>query len=301
MAIINAATLNSLTTSYSGVFKKAFDGVVPASKELAIIVPATTGTLDLSWIGQYPELRKWVGDRTLDSIKQHNYSLVMDKWESTVSIPREAIEDDQYGVYSAHIQELGYAAKMHMDKTVFEALKNGDSETCYDSQYFFDTDHPVGRDGAEVSVSNRTGTTGTKWWLMDCSRPLKPFIFAQRKTPELQVMTANDDEQVFTRDIYRYGVRCRDVVGYGIWQSVHQSQETLNITNLETAWEAMRARVSDEGRPLGIHPTHLIVPPSLEVDAIKLIERELVSDTDGGGNSNHWYKRVKVVSSAYLA
>ena len=296
MAIINSSTLSSLTTAYSAAFNKAFSAAGRAADPLAMVVPSSTKVQDYSWLGHFPRLREWIGDRTVDSIKQQNYTLTNKKFESTVGVPRDAIEDDQYGVYSTMIAELGVSAKLHMDELVFGALKLGDSTECYDGQNFFDTDHPVGRSGEEVNVANRVGTTGTRWWLVDAGRMLKPIIFQQRLAPEFQIMTDFDDEAVFTRDEFRYGVRTRCVAGYGLWQTAFQSQNALTAASFEAAYEAMLSFSTDEGRPLGIVPTHLVVPTSLWADAKKLIERDRVD----GGDANIYHNRVQIIASAYL-
>ena len=86
------------------------------------------------------------------------------------------------------------------------------SGTCYDGKAFFAVDHPVylnadGSGDAET-VSNwlrpaavdGTVTDGTPWFVLDVSRPLRPFIFQERTAPELQVITNPDNDYVFMKD-----------------------------------------------------------------------------------------------------
>lgn len=136
-----------------------------------------------------PGLTEWIGDRTLTAIQSHGYSIVNKDWASGVEIKKTDIEDDNVGVYSPLIEELGRAAAEKPDELVFGALKAGFTTVCYDGQYFFDTDHPVGAnvDGTSpVSVSNITDddtsvTADKAWYLLDCSRSLKPIIFKSVK------------------------------------------------------------------------------------------------------------------------
>ncbi len=57
---------------------------------------------------------------------------------------RDDVEDDKLGLYSARFEMLGQAAGSHPDEVLFELINAAFSTDCYDGQYFFDTDHPVG-------------------------------------------------------------------------------------------------------------------------------------------------------------
>ncbi|EFF1708684.1 head protein, partial [Escherichia coli] len=64
-------------------------------------------------------------------------------------------------------------------------------------------------------------------------------------------------------------------------------------------WSAMREFTADGGRKLGIKPTHIVVPTSLEKQAVQLLERELFAD----GNatvSNEMKGKLELVVADYL-
>jgi phage major head subunit gpT-like protein len=60
-------------------------------------------------------------------------------------------------------------------------------------------------------------TSDTTWYLLDLSKPIKPFVFQNRSTPEFQYLTEGKDENVFMRDEYLYGIRARGNAGYALW------------------------------------------------------------------------------------
>jgi len=64
---------------------------------------------------------------------------------------------------------------------------------------------------------------------------LKPLIFQERTTPELEALTSTQDEAVFMRDEYRYGIRYRCNAGLGFWQMAYKSQATLDTANFNAA------------------------------------------------------------------
>ena len=268
-------------------------------------------------LGQFPKLREWTGDRTFKSIKEHGYAVTNKLYEATVDIPRTAFEDDELGVYSPLFSEMGYAAATHPDEIVFGLLAAGRTTDCYDGKKFFAADHPVYPNvdgtGSKTDVSNLlrpapagdpspTITDKTAWYLLDVSRPLKPFIFQERTTPELQVITNPDNDTVFMKDKIPYGIRYRCNGGYGFWQQAICCTDDLTPENFELALTTMQGFKADGGRPLGLGfggkaGSLLVVPPTLQADARKVIAAE----RDDMGASNIWFDTATILVSPWLA
>lgn len=151
--IVNQANLRGLNTSYSTAYNKAFDGVKTNYEKIATTVPSTTAETNYKWLGQIPQMREWIGEREIQKLSAYGYSITNKKFEMTVSVPRDDIEDDQYGVYTPLFANMGEAAAQHPDTLCFDALKAGFKEKCYDGKAFFATDHPSG-EGGKKAVSN---------------------------------------------------------------------------------------------------------------------------------------------------
>jgi len=291
--IINQANLSGIYKSFSTIFAESFDGAPSQWPLLAMQVPSEGRSVDYKWLGDFPMLREWVGDRAIRDLSAFHYEIVNKDYEATIEVDRNDIEDDQIGVYTPMIQGLAWAAKQHPDLLVFSLLKSGFSKTCYDGQYFFDTDHPVGGG----SVSNSGGGSGDPWFLLDLSRPVKPIILQIRKRSEFVSMDQPDDENVFMRKKYRYGVDDRKNVGFGLWQLAYGGRATLDSSSYGAARAAMMSFKTEEGAPLGINPTHLVVPPTLESAGRSLVE----AATGANGASNPWYNTAKLVVVPWLA
>lgn len=300
MAIITPALLASLRTGYSKAFQDALAATPTDWEKLATRVPSSSTSNTYGWLNQYPALREWVGARVVKDMAASAYQVQNKLYEGTVGVARTDIEDDNVGVYTPLFAEMGRAAKAHADRLVFALLAAGESTLCYDGQNFFDTDHPVypnaNGTGTAAQVSNLQAGTDPAWYLLDASRALKPLIFQERTTPELEAMTASNDEGVFTTDTYRYGIRYRCNAGFGFWQLAYKSKAALNAANFNAAMAAMMQVKADGGRPMGVKPTHLVVPPALRAQALSLIEAQLT----GGGDSNPNYRAVEVVVSPWL-
>ena len=189
-------------------------------------------------------------------------------------------------------QDAGWSAKQLPDEIDAELKNNAFTETCYDGQYFYDTDHPVAgssvsnKGTAALSSATRTLaaasygaarlaimgftddegrplglvpnllevppaleatarilcegdkldddtpnpykgtatymvnprlTSSTQWMLHVTNRPLKPFIYQERKAPVFVQQTNPDTEDVFMRKKFKFGAEARVAGGYGLW------------------------------------------------------------------------------------
>lgn len=293
--IINQQNLADLFVGFQAAFNQGFNDATVDWQQIATPIPSSTREQHYAWLGQFPQLREWIGERVLKDMAAHDYRVKNKKFESTVKVSRDDIDDDQFGIYKPLFEAMGYAAKQHPDELVFGLLAAGLGSKCYDGQYFFDTDHPVGENDVQ-SVSNLQTGSGNPWFLLDTSRPLKPLIFQKRRDYALRMVTNLDDSQVFMSDEYVYGVDARVNAGFGFWQQAFASQATLSQANFEAARAAMRAVKSDEGRPLGIRPTLLVVGPSNEAAANETIKVQRQS----GGADNPNYNAVQVLVTSLL-
>jgi phage major head subunit gpT-like protein len=227
------------------------------------------------WLGAYNSLREWIGDRQLNGLVAHGFTIKNRTFENTVSVSREDIEDDMIGVYSGAFQLMGADAAMHPDKLIFELLRTGTTSTCYDGQNFFDTDHPINPDSATAgTVSNCdmvNPSDAPEWVLIDTSKVIKPFIFQRRKDYTFVAKDQDSDENAFMRNEYVYGVEARVNAGYGLWQLAYGSNKDLSYANYATARAAMMKLKAPNGNPLGIVPDVLLVSPDYEAKARDLI------------------------------
>ncbi|WP_279499461.1 Mu-like prophage major head subunit gpT family protein [Aeromonas veronii] len=270
MAMITPALLQSLFTGFKKNFEDAKSEAPAQYTKIATVIKSTTKSNTYGWLGKFPNLRKWVGDRVIESMKAHGYQIVNEDFEATVGVDRNDIEDDELGIYAPMFAEMGRSAGIHPDELCFGLLGAGFTTPCYDGQYFFDTDHPVypkaDGTGTPVMTANvvvDAGYQGEPWFLLDTSRALKPVIFQDRKSPQLIAMTKIDDEAVFTRKEFRYGVDCRDAAGFGFWQLAFANKRALTPDNLWDSFSKMREFQADGGRKLGVKATMLVVPPPL--------------------------------------
>ncbi len=306
MAIINAAILAALNTALNSSFQAALSKQREESfwRDVATLVPSGSTSNTYGWLGDFPALREWIGDRVVRDMKAQGYTLDNKLYESTVGVKRTDIEDDNFGHYKPLAANMGHAAAEHPDLLLSQLIQAAQSTACYDGQNFLDTDHPVFPNvdgtGAAQTVANFKsggGDAGPLWMLLDTRKPLKPFIFQERTKPEFTAKTdPKSSDAVFDQDVFKYGIRYRCNAGFGFWQMAYGSTEELTAETFNAARLAMRKFTADGGRPLGITPNVIVVPPELEAQAEALFD----TPTLPTGGANPLHKKVRVIAPGWL-
>ena len=154
--LINQSSIIAVFTSLKTIFNKALENAPTAWEKTAMKVPSTSSQNDYAWLGKFPRMRKWLGDKVIRSLSAFKYTVVNDDYEATVEVDRNDIEDDNLGIYTPMAQDAGFSAKQLPDELINDIKNNAFINTCYDGQYFYDTDHPVTDvNGVSSSVSNK--------------------------------------------------------------------------------------------------------------------------------------------------
>lgn len=303
--IINADNLDLIYAGFKTSYQKGNTEAKSHAKTIATTIPSSTREENYGWLGQFPQLREWIGDRVVRDLRAHSYKIKNRDFELTISIPRNDVLDDQYGVYAPMLEEMGRTVAVHPDEILFDLLSSGFTEACYDGKAFFALDHIVGateEPDSGTPVGNLAEGADPTWFLLDLSRPIKPLIFQEREKYTFEQFTKPSDENVFWKNEFVYGVRARVNAGFGLWQMAYASRLPLTAENYEAARQAMRAIPGGEGRPLGILPTHLVVPTLLEGAGRRLLinDTRTVGDTDPVVVSNEWKDSATLIVSERL-
>lgn len=297
--IVNSENLNKLRSGFNGAFKRGLGQSTSLYTKVTTRVPSTTKEQTYGWLGKLPNVREWIGPRVVQNISESDYKIKEKPWELTLGVDRDDIETDNLGIYSPLFEEFGQSTGGFVDQLVFALLKAGFITNCYDGQFFFDTDHPVlDEDGEAQSVANTDGGAGTPWFLLDVSRAIKPIILQERRGfGDIVARDKVTDDNVFDLNEFRYGVDARLNVGFSFWQFAWGSKQTLDAAHYETARAAISGMKGDYGRPLGLNPNLLVVPPSLEGAGRKILQSQLVN----GGESNPWAGTAELLVVPWLA
>lgn len=79
---------------------------------------------------------------------------------------------------------------------------------------------------AEVVVGDWL-SSDTAWFLLDTAKPVKPFIYQNRKKPVFVEQTDPQADDVFNRKKFKFGAEARAAGGYGFWQLAYGSDGSV--------------------------------------------------------------------------
>jgi phage major head subunit gpT-like protein len=295
---ITPQSLTALAQGFNAAFLQGFESAQSSYQQIAMTIPSTGSAENYGWMKDLPGMREWVGQRVILNLESTTATLENKHFEHTVGVSVDAIEDDKLGIYSTIFKQQGEIAARHPDDLVWNLLANGFTTPGFDRQPFFDADHAgFDRTGKEVSWSNVQAGAETAWFLFDLSRNyMKPLIFQSRKTVQFARKDRKEDDNVFFDNTYVFGADARYAAGFGFHQLAFGSQADLTADNYAAARVALSTQFRPDGSPLAVRPTHLVVGPTNEAAARKLLQAELVN----GGDSNPWYKTAELIVSPYL-
>jgi len=276
--ILNRTNLVNLGISFNARYQGGLTQAVSQFERVATVVPSTTKSEEYGWLGKIPNVREWVGDRMVQNLSISSYQIKNKSFELTISVDRDDIADDNLGIYGPLFEEMGRSTMAHKDQLVFAtALAGGFATNGFDGVPFFSNAHPVlDANGQTATYANTDANPGNGpgWYLIDASRSLKPIIFQERKPFEFVAKNRPDDDNVFDRREFVFGVDGRHNVGYAFPQFAWGSKAALTGDNYGAARQAMMGVKSDYGRPIGVMPNLLVVPPALEHAGLTILNAE---------------------------
>ncbi|MBY8218919.1 Mu-like prophage major head subunit gpT family protein [Vibrio fluvialis] len=299
MMATEAQVIEALQATMSAAFTKGLGAAKPQWSMVATRVPSTGAANFYGWLKDLPGIVEWTGDRQLSDMSKHGYSIENKTFESSISISRDEVDDDQIGHYSVIAQNYGDQVALFPDSLCYPLLAAGFSTLCYDGQNYFDTDHPLETTPA-TTFSNVVGDpltdTGEPWFLIDDTKVLKPVVYQERRPFVFKNMNPNEEYTWFNNK-YAAGVDGRCNVGFSFPQLAIGSKAALTEANYELAKKMLGQMKKVDGSPIGTRATKLVVGPTNEAAAKKLIARMLIE----GGDSNIYYNDVEIVVSPYIA
>lgn len=296
--ILSSTSLDALRVGFMTDFQRGLGMATSMRDRVATVIRSTTGENRYGWINKMTGMREWIGPRVVDSIAESAYTIVNRHFEKTVAVDRNDIEDDNLGQYSLLFAEMGEAVAALPETLVWNLLNAGFTTNCYDGQFFFDTDHPiVDANGNTTTFANTDGGGGTPWFLLCTTRTVKPIILQERKPAEFVYKDKLTDDNVFNDRMFVYGADWRGNVGYGFPQMAWGSRQTLNAANYAVGRAAIQNMRGDGGRPLGLVPNLLVVPPSLESAGRQILNSEYGT----GGVTNEWRGTAELLVVPWLA
>jgi len=155
MSDINKANLTDFFENLKVEFDNGLNAEIGnALRSAAMDIPSTSSQNKHAWLNQIPQVREWLGDRVVNNIQSNSLTVVNRKFESTIEMTREEIEDDEHGVYANLAGIMGNNARDFPDELLVEALLNGQTDTWADGTAVFSDSRTYGSN----TIDNLTTT-----------------------------------------------------------------------------------------------------------------------------------------------
>lgn len=300
MAVLTQAQINDLKTTLVARWNAGLAISKEDWKLIAKLITSSGASNTYLWLTQFPAFREWVGARQHKAVAERGYQVNNRKFESTIDVQVDDIEDDNVGQYGTLAEGAGQSAIDLKNDLIFQALAAGWASECYDGQYFFDTDHPTYANedgtGAVTNVSNMQAGAGAPWILLCTKRAPAPIYLQERYQPKFDMITSVQSDRNFDYDVISFGGKWRGNAAYGFWQCAYGSKAALNAANFEAAYDAMGNFKGDGQRKLGILADTLVVGLANRSAAEAILLKQVLAT----GESNTNYKRVELIVTPWL-
>lgn len=147
---VTLGAITAVAVAFSKIYNNALKEVPEDYKKFATVVETKSPVMTYTWLGQFPNMKEWVGERDVKALTDHKYTITKKDWESTVTVKRDDILFDQLGLLKPQVTELGHVSIRHLNDYLGDLITtNG---VCYDGKKFFASDHKIG----ETTNSNKT-------------------------------------------------------------------------------------------------------------------------------------------------
>jgi len=159
-------------------FFDSFEKFTPLFPDVTTRIVSNKDKETYAFLGSVPPMRPWGRGRLARGLFVESYDIENEKYESTIEVDRDEIDDDQTGQIRLRIREMAERAATHKDLLLAELLVNGHSAGyhSYDGVPFFNTNHESGNSGVQSNIVDVNITTPADYTVSDLRVALKQGI-----------------------------------------------------------------------------------------------------------------------------
>jgi phage major head subunit gpT-like protein len=156
--LINKANISEVFENIRATFNQALDAAETMYQDFATVLDTSQIVEKMDWVGQLPNWREWVGDKVVNNLAAHTYSLTCLEYESTIAVKRRDLEADRLGIYKTQAMSQGELAAYFPEERCGDALNNAFTALCWDGKAMFATDHVGETKAGKATTFSNKGT-----------------------------------------------------------------------------------------------------------------------------------------------
>jgi phage major head subunit gpT-like protein len=140
---INAANLDLLYRAAANNFQGALTGSPTIYQDICTTMPMSTRQVTQAWMDKLPMMRKWVGNRVVNSANAKSKPYEAVPYEHTFGLSKWDIMDDLLGVFNMAVQMQGEAVAKQPDQLLWDFTQVADEALGYDGVPVYSEAHPI--------------------------------------------------------------------------------------------------------------------------------------------------------------
>ena len=149
-----------LTETIPGLFRDAQAAASSVSSSVGPLYSETrmsTKRAILAWLSQSPTLKAWEGERQIKELTGNDYTIKADKYELTLGIDADDIDDlAERDAFAEQVMAGGEASAQHRDTLMWSFLRDdGETALCYDETPLFNASPPAQERGYLLEYRGR--------------------------------------------------------------------------------------------------------------------------------------------------
>ncbi|MEO8531956.1 MAG: Mu-like prophage major head subunit gpT family protein, partial [Deltaproteobacteria bacterium] len=97
--LIDNGTMDLVQKGFKTVYSDAFIAAPSKIDKIVMKVPSVGRDETYGWVGQFPQMREWLGPRIINNLQTSSFTITNKTFESTVAVKRDDNMDDRLGVF----------------------------------------------------------------------------------------------------------------------------------------------------------------------------------------------------------
>lgn len=297
--------LERLEIGASVHFHRAIETTKVNYKPLVTHTKSTGAGEDYAFMRDNVQMREWVGERVVQQLGAHTYTLPNKTWECTIGLERDQIADNKLGEFFLAAAQQGEAAAKHPQQQVFSLLRRGFTDACHTKKPFFAADHPhASGEGAFSNILDKSlgvqlatlFEQGRVWFLACCDRVIRPFIEQEREPLSFVTRTDVTADNLFKHRRFEFGADYRGAYGFSLPQLCVAVLGDLTADHYDEAVQKMASFTTASRERMGLVPTHLIHGAKHRRKAKELLKAQKLAN----GADNTYFGEVTPIEAPSL-
>ena len=154
--------------------------------KLAMRFASTQESETYRWLGMVPQVREWVGGRTVRPLRSKGITIINKIWETTIRVDADEQRRDKSGQIMVRVNEMARRVATHPNKLLTELMIAGTSDVGYDGIAYFNTSHVEGDSNPQSNSITHDASTP--------SAPTDTEMYDAIVKGIAQIMSLTDDQ-----------------------------------------------------------------------------------------------------------